>query len=362
MKRETREKFYKMYSESARPLRIQIEVTRRCNLSCVHCTLGGDTQVENELTARDYEKLIPELRDAGLINIYLTGGEFLVHPEIDDILGMLLEADFWVSLQTNGALLDTRRVELLEHNAEKIKSIAVSLYGATPEVHEAVTRVPGSFNNTVNAIEMLTAAGFRVEVITLLMTLNFGERAAIERLCSQWNVKQQFNSVLVPNREGSSEPLRYRLPEDLIRRLPRPWETFTYTLSDGDPADFTPDRPLDAWCSMARSTGYLDSRGNVLPCSVVEMPAGNVREQTFGEIWADSPVFKKIRNLKIGEFECSNCRHFPVCRPCPGLAYIEHGNLFAAPREICRIVEQFLGRREDSCNEREKALLETCAD
>jgi radical SAM protein with 4Fe4S-binding SPASM domain len=362
MIQETREAFCKMYSDQARPLRIQIEVTRRCNLNCVHCTLGGSLPVAGELTARDYEKLIPQMRDAGLLNIYLTGGEFLMHPEINDILNMFLEADFWVSLQTNGTLLAARHVELMSRHADKIRSVAVSLYGAVAAVHEAVTRAPGSFVKTINAIDMLTEAGFKVEIITQLMTLNYGERDAIERLCSKWDVKQQFNSVLIPCRDGSEEPLQYRLPEELLRRLPRPWETFTYELGDGNPADFTPDRPIDAWCSMARSTGYLDSKGNILPCAVIDIPAGNVRERPFGEIWADSPVFKKIRGLKMGEFECSDCRHFPVCKPCPGLAYMEHGNLFTAPREICRIVEQFLGKKEGAPHEEKETVLQAGAD
>jgi AdoMet-dependent heme synthase len=362
MKQETRETFYKQYSDAARPLRIQIEITRRCNLGCVHCTLGGDNLISGELTAHDYEKLIPQMRDAGVFNIYLTGGECLLHPEINDIMTLFLEADFWLSLQTNGVLLDTGHIELFSRHPGKIRSVTVSLYGATAAVHESVTRSPGSFAKTMRAIEILREAGFKVEVITLLMSLNHHEREAIEELCEGLGVKHQFNSVLVPRKDGSPEPLRYRLPEELIRRLPRPWETFTYNFTDGDPADFAADRTIEAWCSMARNTGYITSEGNLLPCSVLAIPAGNVRETPFAELWADSPVFKRIRELKINEFECSGCRHFPTCKPCPGLAFIEHGDMFAAPREICRIVEIFLGKKEDVCNEKKEALLETYLD
>ncbi|MFA6449418.1 MAG: radical SAM protein [bacterium] len=360
MKQESRETFYRQYSDAARPLRVQIETTRRCNLDCVHCALGGNHVMAGEMGARDYEKLIPQLRAAGVFNVYLTGGEFLAHPEIDEILNLFLEADFWLSLQTNGVLLNSGHVDLFLRHPGKVRSVTISLYGATAEVHESVTRSPGSFEKTLNAISMLLAAGIRVEVITLLMTLNHHEREAIERMCADWDVKHQFNSVLVPCKDGSPDPLRYRLPDELIRDLPRPWETFTYNFTDGDPADFKSENTIEAWCSMARSTGYLDSNGNLLPCSVLNIPAGNVRETPFGEIWSDSPVFKRIRELKISEFECSGCRHFPTCKPCPGLAYIEHGDMFAAPREICRIVEMFLGKKEEN-HEGKEALLETSA-
>ncbi len=348
MIQEKRGKFYRLYEKAARPFRVQVELTRRCNLNCAHCALGGDTIIEGEMVAEDYERLIPEMKAAGVFNIYLTGGEFLTHPEIDSILDMLLNADFWISLQTNGTLMDEKRVEMIARKAEKVRSVALSLYGATAAVHESVTRVEGSFERTVRALDLLRDAGLKVELLTLLMSLNWSERESIKRFCEEKGVKHQFNSVLVPGKNDSMEMLKYRLTERQLRALPRPWETFNQNFMEADPEDYAPDRTIEAWCSMARSTGYLDSQGNLLPCSVLAIPSGNVRETPFGQLWAESPVFKHIRELKIGDFECAGCGHFPTCMPCPGLAYIEHGDMFAAPREICRIVKLFLEKKEGS--------------
>jgi len=364
MIQEKREKFFGKYEKAARPLRVQIEVTRRCNLNCSHCALGGNTIIDDEMGVRDYERLIPQMRAAGVFNIYLTGGEFLVHPEIDEILELLLAADFWISFQTNGVLLDEKYVGMMARHPGKVRSVALSLYGATAAIHESVTRVNGSFDRTIRALNLLCEAGLKVEVLTLLMTLNHQEREAIESLCASMGVKHQFNSVLVPGINSSRDMLCYRLPENLLRQLPRPWETFNQNFMDGAPEDYAPDRTIEAWCSMARSTGYLDSQGNLLPCSVLAIPSGNVRETPFDKLWGESPVFKYIRELKIGEFECSGCRHFPTCKPCPGLAYIEHGDMFAAPREICRIVKLFLDEKEGSQieEERKENLLEARSD
>ena len=94
----------------------------------------------------------------------------------------------------------------------------------------------------------------------------------------------------------------------------------------------------------------------------MELPVGNIKEISFMEIWQNSHFFKNIRDLKIGDFECSGCSHFPTCRPCPGLAFYENGDFFTAPKEICRIVEVFLGKKEGKLNEKEKDLLKAGID
>lgn len=359
MIQETRQTFYKRLSGACRPLRLQIEVSRRCNLNCVHCMLCGDTEFGCEMGLRDYENLVPQLHEAGIFNLFLTGGEFFTHPEIEGILELLLGSDFWLSLQTNGTLLEKKHIGLFSRYPRKIRSVALSLYGSTPEAHEAVTRTPGSFEKTLRAMDMLLEAGHRVEVITLLMTINHNEYDGIKALCEKKGVKHQFNSVLVPRRDGDTEPLAYRLPEELLKKLPRPWETFTENYWKSDPEEFAPDRSLESWCTMGRTTAYIDSRGNVLPCSIMDTPAGSVIETPFTEIWESSPVFNKIRGLKIGDFECSGCSHFPTCKPCPGLSFFEHGDFFAAPKEICRIVEIFLGKKEVAESEKKETLLKT---
>lgn len=330
----------------ANPMRIQLEITRRCNLDCVHCIQGGCSEIGGEMTAADYERLLPRMSAAGVFSVSLTGGEFLCHPEIHDILDLLLRSDFWLALQTNGTLLDQDTVDFMAKRREKIRAVAVSLYGATAQAHESVTRSPGSFEKTIRAIDMLSEAGFRVEVISLLMTMNQEEAPQIQELCRKRGLFHQFNSIIAPRKDGETSSLECRLPEELLKKLPRPWETFTENFIPHEPDDFAPDKTLDAWCTMARTSGYIDSRGNLLPCSIMDLPAGNVKDRPFDELWRDSAVFNALRKLKIGQFECSRCGHFPTCRPCPGLAFLEHGNMFESPKEICRIIELFLGDKE----------------
>ncbi len=355
MIRKKREELFKYLSRKSSPVRIQIEVTRRCNLNCVHCVLKCNTNIENELQPEDYKKILPEMKEAGVFHLNLTGGEFLTHPRIYEILEILLDSDFPLTLQTNGVLLTDRIIDMLSQRPEKIKAVAVSLYSAEKRIHEKVTRTPGSFAKTISALERLAEARLHPEASTLLMTVNHSECDAIEALCGKLGVRHQFYSIILPRENGDNSPLKYRLPESVFRELPRPWETFAADFGKVDPEDYLPDNTIESWCTMGRTTGYITSHGDLLPCSLVDIPAGNIRESSFGDLWRNSNALKEIRNMKVKQFECAGCNHFPKCRPCPGLGLYEHGNIFSAPREVCRIVNTFM--EKEVRNGKEKELL-----
>lgn len=343
MIRRKRTVLFRELSQKSFPVRIQIEITRKCNLRCVHCVLDPGAVPAGELEPADYRRLLPQMREAGVFTLNLTGGELFTHPRIDEILGIILDSDFYVTLQTNGVLLKERHVKTLVSAGPKVRCVALSLYGAAPATHDAVTRSRGSHAKTLRTVRRLADAGINTEVSTLLMTLNHHEFGEIRNLCADLGVGHQFYSLIIPREGGDPGPLEYRMSEEMLRKLPRPWETFAADIGELDPADFTPEKSLDQWCTMGRTNGFITSVGNVLPCSIVNMTAGNVREKSFAEIWRESDVMSKLRSLKIGDFACSECGHFPKCRPCPGLGLYEHGDIFAAPAEVCRIAKIFLG-------------------
>lgn len=346
-----REELFKALSALASPVRIQVELTRKCNLKCRHCMLSCGPHRTGELPFEAFQRLIPEMRKTGVFHINVTGGEFFTHSRADDILDLLIASDFLLTIQTNGALLNDSRIAKIAAAGNKFRSVAISLYGASPEIHERVTGVPGSFEATLANIRKLADSGVRTEISTLLMTINIEDRGAVEKLCQAMGVRHQFYTVILPTDDGDQAPARLRLSADAMKTIPRPWETFMSEYLDIDPSDFTPEKPLDSWCTMGRTNGYITSEGDVLPCSIVNMPAGNILQRSFSDIWENSDIMKKVREYRIGDFECSSCGEFPKCRPCPGMGLFEHGNIYSAPKEICRIIKVFSGE-EESGNEK----------
>lgn len=341
MKQLERHIIFKRMAECNFPLRAQIEITRRCNLDCVHCMVKDiGIPASDELTLPEMKKLLSELAEAGVFHINITGGEPLARADSLEILGAIFEKNFYLTLQTNGVLLKDEHYELLKRRRKNIRQIGLSLYGTNPETHEKVTGVPGSHAATVDAILRLRADSHMVVVMTILSKINHAEFTSVENFCKEHDVMFQYNTMITPRDDGDTSALGLRLDADCLCALPKPWDAFLDTLTPGS-EPLTPERPLSDWCSMASTTCYITANGDVRPCSIVTQPAGNVRALPFTEIWRESEFLNKIRSLQLKDFECCGCPQMPECHPCPGVAALENGGLTAIPKEICRINSVF---------------------
>jgi len=147
------------------------EITYRCNLSCMHCYLEEDTR--NELTTQEVFSIIDQLAQAGCLWITFTGGEVFTRVDFFEIAGYARKKNMALALMTNGTLIDEVVAERLKQLC--FQRIAISLYGVTPEIHERVTRVEGSFSKTLRAIGLLREAGLKTRVMTPVMKENINE-------------------------------------------------------------------------------------------------------------------------------------------------------------------------------------------
>ena len=89
-------------------------------------------------------------------------------------------------------------------------------------------------------------------------------------------------------------------------------------------------KPEDHPCNAGVNIAAIDPYGNVHPCVQVRLPAGNLREQSFGQIWRESPVLRRVRGITFSQLrECWGCELLPYCVRCPGVACLETGDLAA---------------------------------
>lgn len=341
-----RKQLFEEMTEARRPRKLQLELTRSCNLRCRHCRVDHpdpDVRLPLELVRR----LIPEIRRLGTFVVNLTGGEITTHPEFHGILEMLLEWDFQLVLQTNATLIDDITRRLLRAGRLKVDAISVSLYGARAETHEAITRAPGSFEKTMSNMEALRDDGHYVIAACLQMADNIEDFDEVRELCAAKGFSFRYGALVTPGNTGGRRPLDCRMDASRFCRMPAP------TGGDGPPrpqAIRPPDarQPLSDWCPMGCGLGFISATGDVLPCLLVHRAAGNVREAPLDAIWEQSDALISLRHLRIGDFECGSCELFSKCRPCPGVALLEHGDLFRRPREMCRIAQAFFNKGDEA--------------
>lgn len=303
------------------PLQVTLELTYRCNLSCRHCY--SDVREGKELSLLELRDILDQLVAAGALYILFTGGEILIRSDFFDIATYARRRGLILLLLTNGTLIDVEGAQRIGELRPFL--VGLSLYGATPATHDAITGKEGSFISTLGAAERLSALGVRVSLQALLMNSNVHEAVAIRALAASLGLPLHLSYELLPARSGSLEPRRYEVgPTQLCSYVEPAWL--------GRPLE-TPRRI----CHAGRSICSITPSGDVLPCLMAPLKLGNLRQESFARVWGTSPQLQCLRSIRTEDLlGCHQCSLQPFCQRCMGVALSETGSLTAPAPSACR--------------------------
>ena len=130
------------------PLGVHLDVTWRCNERCVHCYLDHDDL--GEMSYDEIEDLMTQMAEAGVFFLTISGGEPLLRKDLFDIIRRARELTFNVKLKTNAILIREQEAALIRELG--VETVQVSIYSHRPEVHDAITKVKGSLQRSLDAI------------------------------------------------------------------------------------------------------------------------------------------------------------------------------------------------------------------
>src|SRR5208282_964449 len=132
-------------------LAAHMDITWRCNEKCVHCYLDhGD---KGEMTTDEVKDILRQLADAGTFFLSISGGEPLMRRDCFEILEFARALRFNVKLKTNAVMIGPEEAARIRKLG--IEQVQISLYSHRPEVHDAITKLPGSLRRTTEAIRHL---------------------------------------------------------------------------------------------------------------------------------------------------------------------------------------------------------------
>jgi radical SAM protein with 4Fe4S-binding SPASM domain len=318
------------------PISVMFEVTLRCNIRCVHCynfDRNAPRPVSEELAPEEVFDLLRQVREEGCLFVAFTGGEALVHPRIWDYIAEAGRRSMAVRILTNGTPLTDRVVDRLAA-FEHLQGLDVSVYGATPETHDAITCVPGSFARTWAGIRRLRARGIRAKVKFVLMRSNAHEAAAMIAQAEAEGVPFLVDAHITARYDGTDSSLSQRPVRAQLEALYRgPLRRFLEEAGLG-----RGPQPLRCNCAIDRAA--IMANGDVYPCVAAPLAGGNVRRQTFREIWRHSPVFERIRALREEDFRaCHPCPLRPWCQREAGQSYLASGEYTGVDPWFCEEAE-----------------------
>ncbi len=304
------------------PLSILFELTNRCNEDCEHCYVDlGD--VENELETDEVLRILAELRASGTLFLTFTGGEIFTRRDILTLIREARRLGFALRLFSNGTLIGDEAVATIREVG--VTGIEMSLYAMEPKAHDAVTRIRGSWAKTTRAARKLAAAGVPVVLKAPVMRHLATEHRAIVEFCEEIGAEYRFDPTLLARYDLDEAPLELRMNRaDLMGFCVDPHLGQAVKPGSGHAPDAG-----GAICATARRVAMISARGLVYPCSQRFPPAGNLREQSFREVWESSPLLMRLRNITAQDLPvCASCEQNSFCGRCSLDALFEDGDFF----------------------------------
>ena len=316
------------------PLGVQLDLTYRCNERCVHCYLDHDDH--GEMTTAEIRGLLDQLADAGVFFLILSGGEIFLRTDLLEIVEYARKLLCSVKLKTNAVMIRKAKAERIA--ALGVESVQISVYSHRAEVHDAITKLPGSFRRTIEGARLLRANGVKVSFANVLMKHNANDYPEVQALAGQLGVHYSVDATITPMMDGDRSILDLNIDAGTLR------DVFHDSTLVGNAEEFCapPSGPLadaDAFdtlpCSAGHTACYVSPYGDVYPCVQFPYLSGNVRKSRFLDIWQNSPQLKEVRSIRMSDLEgCSTCVHGGSCSRCPGLAYLE-GNMRGPSIQDC---------------------------
>jgi radical SAM protein with 4Fe4S-binding SPASM domain len=313
------------------PVLSELALTYKCNLTCRFCYAGCNCTVNptgsnDELGIEDFKKIIDTIyNEAKVPSISFTGGEptlrkdvLLACTEYAKNLGMR------VNLITNGTLINEQYANDLK--SAGLDSVQVSIEGVTEKTHDQLVSHKGAYKKSVKAVSLFKKQGIYVHTNTTLNQINAKESVLFPEFVKNTLENDRFSmNLMIPT--GSSVfneglIIKYSEVGNIVSQI--------QTNSKKHAVEFMWYSPIpmcmfntitnelgNKGCAACDGLISVGANGDILPCSSYDAPVGNLKKQSFPEIWSSEKAVS-LRNKEYAHPICQSCDHLAVCNgACP---------------------------------------------
>ena len=310
--------------ENTIPVMVEIELTDKCNMYCIHCSVIPNKQPD--LKTSEFYQIIDQLESIGCFELTFTGGEIFTRKDVLDIIGYADQKNFAINLLTSATFLNIEQIKIL--SKVRLNNIQISVYSAIPEIHDRITRVHGSFKKTLRNIELLLSNDVPVTLACVVMNINYPTYQSVKKLAEDLGCNYTIGYPIRARDDGSKDTFDLRLSNEEVYQLFRENEIRfckKYKRNLEEPI-----------CHAGRVICSISSKGYVFPCILFPLKAGNLINSDFKQIWNNSSQLSKFRRLKLKDtYECRECGLLEYCPICPGLSLLEEKNMLAPAKINC---------------------------
>jgi heme b synthase len=348
------------HAAALHPRLIFWELTTGCNLRCIHCRASASELMSpDDLNYAESCRVIDQIAEYAPLILVLSGGEPLWRRDVFDLARRAHRKNIRVALATNGTLVDETMAERIQ--TAGIQRVAVSLDGVEAATHDRFRGVPGAFDAALHGLKLLKRLGVSTQINTTVTRHNAHQLPQMLSLAESLGVDAFHLFLLVPvgcgltiaeeqaiRGEEAEEILTwfYRRSTETALELKATCAPHYYRIVREQRADArragVPLAPLPSHgahmhgmnamtkgCLAGSGVCFVSHQGEVYPCGYLPVSAGNLRHDSFREIWEHAAIFERLRQVDNLEGKCGCCEFRNVCSGCRARAYGVTGNYLA---------------------------------
>jgi len=326
----------------------KIEVTHRCPLACIHCSSDATPSSPLEMDERDCLRILHEAAEMGALEVVFSGGEPLIWPALDKAVEVAHNLGLKVILYTSGNIQSfANKIHSL--NRRGLNCCIFSIFGASKQIHERITRVSGSFEISLGALSLAHGAGLQVELHFVPLLDNYKELEGICKLGEEYGVSCISVLRFVPQGRGRlfNRHALNRLQNLELKQSIENLRTKGFRIRTGSPYNFLllNDQPK---CSAGIDRLIIGPDLRIYPCDAfkqiqAEELVGTINLSlldgvSLEDCWEGSPFLKAVRNYLTTPFmePCKSCKALENCLSgCLAQKVIAYGDLKKRPDPMC---------------------------
>jgi len=326
------------------PFLVALNLTRRCNLRCVHCYLDAGVRRDGddaELTTDEVCGLLDEI--AGLSDetmVVFTGGEPLLRKDLNSLVSHAAALGLMAVIGTNGTLLDDARA--LELKNSGAQGVGLSIDSLDPAFHDGFRALPGAWEKTMAAVDACRRHKLRFQIhfsVTDSNAHELDDMIAFAKASGAFVLNVFF--LVCTGRGEKVTDISQETYETVLRRVTRAAHDEEGLIVRAKCAphfkrmalELDPSWPVTAahgyeagGCLAGTRYCRVTPEGDVTACPYMETPVGNIRSENFITLWRDAPQFRELREPVL-EGRCGDCEYGKLCGGCRARPLARDGNL-----------------------------------
>ena len=326
MRRELKAEF------AERPLVVIWEMTQACDLKCAHCRAAAQPlRSALELSTAEGYHLVDQVAEMGVPIFVLTGGDPLKRPDLYALVHYAAEKGVKTSLTPSATPLLTR--DAIRKLKEKgLARLALSLDGSTPELHDGIRGVPGSWQKTLDCAKWAREVHLPVQINTTVSRRNFADLEKMADLLAEQKIVLWSMFFLVPVGRGqAADLLSPEEHEQVFARMFELSQKVPFRIKTTEAPHYRrflmqqkaaaagegklPEMLAHAQTGVSDGKGFMfiSHTGQVFPSGFLPLPAGNILWEPLAQIYRKSPLFVALRDPEQLKGKCRQCEFREIC-------------------------------------------------